>query len=168
MMSGRDAAVALLTRGADLLLGYYATPLPVVVACTGHALAGGALLLMTGDVRLGAQGAFKIGLNEVAIGMPVPSFGVELCRDRLSPAWFTRCVQHATLCTPTDAVAAGFLDEVVALDAVPERTLAVATQLAETVHPGPFRMTRETIRGELHEELKAGLERDLGAFSVSG
>ena len=77
-------------------------------------------------------------------------------------------MQHATLCSPTEAVAAGFLDEVVALEAVPERTLAVATQLAETVHPGPFRMTRETIRGELYEELKAGLERDLGDFSVSG
>src|SRR5439155_3762338 len=59
MMSGRDAAVALLRRGADLLLAYYATPLPLVVACSGHALAGGALLLMTGDVRLGAEGAFK-------------------------------------------------------------------------------------------------------------
>jgi enoyl-CoA hydratase len=168
MTGDADGARRMLGAGALLGLRIYTFPIPVVLGVTGHALAMGGILTTTADYRVGADGPYKLGLNEVAIGMPVPSFGVELCRDRLSPAWFTRCVQHATLCTPAEAVAAGFLDEVVALDAVPERTLAVATQLAETVHPGPFRMTRETIRGELHEELKAGLERDLGAFSVSG
>src|SRR5262249_1683867 len=77
MLSGRDAAVALLRHGAELLLGFYGTPLPVVVACSGHALAGGALLLLTGDQRLGVAGAFKIGLNEVQIGIPVPHLAME-------------------------------------------------------------------------------------------
>jgi enoyl-CoA hydratase len=99
--------------------------------------------------------------------MPVPTFGVELCRDRLSPAWFIRCVQHATLCSPDEAVQAGFLDEVVALDEVPARALAVAAHLAETVHPGPFAMTRNTIRGELAEELRVGLAADMALFDVS-
>jgi enoyl-CoA hydratase len=168
MTGDADGARRMLGAGALLSFRIYMFPMPVVLGVTGHALAMAGILTTTADYRVGADGPFKLGLNEVAIGMPVPAFGVELCRDRLSPAWFTRCVQHATLCTPTDAVAAGFLDEVVAMDAVADRALAVATQLAETVHPGPFRMTRETIRGELADELRAGLEADLGDFSVSG
>ena len=113
MMSGRDAAVALLRHGVELLLGFYDTPLPVVVACSGHALAGGALLALTGDVRLGAAGAFKIGLNEVAIGIPIPMLAMEFARDRLSPLELTRATLFAQIYAPDEAVAAGYLDRVV-------------------------------------------------------
>jgi enoyl-CoA hydratase len=168
MTGGIDDARRLLAGGANLGLRVFTFPIPVVLGVTGHALAMGGILTTTADYRVGADGPYKIGLNEVGIGMPVPSFGVELCRDRLAKAWFTRCVQHATLCSPTEAVAANFLDEVVALDDVQARALAVATQLAETVHPGPFRMTRENIRGELAAALRAGLDRDMALFDVTG
>jgi enoyl-CoA hydratase len=167
MTGGIEDARRLLAGGARLGLRIFTYPLPVVLGVTGHALAMGGILTTTADYRVGAEGTYKLGLNEVAIGMPVPSFGVELCRDRLSPAWFTRCVQHATLCSPTEAVQAGFLDEVVALEDVPARATAVAAQLAETVHPGPFRMTRENIRAKLADELRVGLERDMALFDVS-
>src|SRR5512146_236246 len=72
MMSGPEQATALLKRGSELLLRLYDAKIPLVIACTGHALAGGALVVLTGDLRIGAQGPFKIGLNEVSIGMPVP------------------------------------------------------------------------------------------------
>jgi enoyl-CoA hydratase len=157
----------LLAGGAELGLRIYMFPIPVVLGVTGHALAMGGILTTTADYRVGADGPYKLGLNEVAIGMPVPAFGVELCRDRLAKAWFTRCVQHATLCSPAEAVHAGFLDEIVALDAVAGRATAVAAQLAETVHPGPFRMTRQTIRGALAEHLRAGLDADMALFDVS-
>ena len=75
-------------------------------------LAMGGILTTTADYRVGAAGDYKLGLNEVAIGMPVPKFAVELTRDRLAKKWFTRCIQHAELCSPEQAVDAGFLDEV--------------------------------------------------------
>ena len=62
----------------------YTLPMPLVVACTGHALAGGALLVLTGDVRVAARGAFRIGLNEVQLGLPLPILAVELARYRPS------------------------------------------------------------------------------------
>ena len=89
MMSSPDNAIALLRRGADILLRLFALPLPLVIAATGHALAGGALVVLTGDVRLGVEGAYKLGLNEVAIGLPVPMLAMELARARLSPAELT-------------------------------------------------------------------------------
>ncbi len=160
MTAGGDDARRLLGLGAAVALRIFEFDVPVVLGVTGHALAMGGILTVAADYRVGAEGDYKIGLNEVAIGMPVPQFGVELCRDRLSPSWFIRCVQHATLCSPAEAVAAGFLDEVVPLDEVPTRAVAVATQLAETVNPGAFRMTRRTVRGERAEQLRIGLKAD--------
>ncbi len=167
MTGGSDGARQLLANGARLGLRIYTFGIPVVLGVTGHALAMGGILTTTADYRVGAEGSYKIGLNEVAIGMPVPTFGVELCRDRLAKAWFTRCVQHAHLCSPTEAVAAGFLDEVVALEDVSARARAVAAQLAETVHPGPFKLTRQNIRGALAEQLRVGLDAEMARFDVT-
>jgi hypothetical protein len=73
--------------GAELAVRVLAFPRPVVTACPGHAYPMGAFLLLASDVRIGADGPYRIGLNEVAIGIPVPTFGLELARDRLLPAY---------------------------------------------------------------------------------
>lgn len=167
MTGSSDGAKRLLGSGAELGLQVYTSPIPVVLAVTGHALAMGGILTTCGDYRVGAQGSYKLGLNEVAIGMPVPRFGVELCRDRLAHAWFTRCVQHAHICSPDEAVAAGFLDEVVPPAEVKGRAIEVATQLAATVHAVPFRVTRTNIRGALATRLHAELSEDLALFELA-
>jgi enoyl-CoA hydratase len=167
MTSGPEAARDLLGRGAELGLRLFEFPRPVVLGVTGHALAMGGILLCCADVRIGAEGPFKIGLNEVAIGMPVPGFAVELCRDRLSKRSFTRAIQLAHIHDPAEAEAAGFLDEVVAPDEVRGRAVAEAAELAERLHAGPFRATRRNIRGELATQLRAALADDLAAFDVT-
>ena len=101
MISSPEAAQKLLRTGAELLMRIYGSPLPIVVACTGHALAGGALVLLTGDVRIGAAGAFRIGLNEVAIGMPVPVLAMELARDRIAVPELGRATLRAQIYPPT-------------------------------------------------------------------
>jgi len=156
----------LLGAGAELALQIFMAPIPIVLGVTGHALAMGGILTTTADYRVGADGPFKIGLNEVAIGMPVPGFAVELCRDRLSPKWFNRCVQTAEICGPAQALEAGFLDEVVAPEQVLSRATEVAATLAARVHPGPFRATRTNVRGVLADELESNLRADLRLFDV--
>src|SRR5687767_7270010 len=121
MMSGPDHAKALLQRGSELLMRLYGAAIPLVIACSGHALAGGALVVLTGDVRIAAAGAFRIGLNEVAIGMPVPVLAMELARDRLLPTALTRATLLAHVHSPDEALAAGYVDEVVAADQVMTR-----------------------------------------------
>lgn len=111
MMGGIERVRALVTRGAGLLTRLYGLPMPVVAACTGHALAGGALMLLTADVRVAARGRYKIGLNEVQIGMPLPVLGIELCRDRLSPMHLMASTLFATVVDPEGAVVAGWVDE---------------------------------------------------------
>jgi enoyl-CoA hydratase len=100
MTSGLEGLRGLVKAGAELLLRTYLYPRPVVTACTGHALAAGALVLLASDLRVGARGQFKIGLNEVAIQLTLPVFGMEQARDRLAPCWFTAATTRGTPGSP--------------------------------------------------------------------
>jgi len=157
MRSGQ--AVELMTRGSDLALRLVEHPAPVVLGVTGHALAMGAVLLMTADWRVGAEGDFKIGLNEVRIGLFVPGFAVDLADYRLSRRHLTEAVQLAEVYDPAGAQAAGFLDEVVAPVAVEERAVERATAWAADLAPDAFARTREITRGPLLAKLQASLGR---------
>lgn len=128
---GPDAAEALVGKGARTLLRLFSHPQPVVMACTGHAIAAGAFLLLTADSRIGGAGDFKIGLNETLIGMTIPVFGQELARCRLNPRQLTRAFVQAHLYDPDDAVPAGFLDRVLPMDQVVDQALAEAVRLTE-------------------------------------
>lgn len=111
--AGGTDALDMLRAGFELAARILAFPMPVVIACTGHAIAMGVFLLLSGDYRVGAAGPYKITANEVAIGLTMPRAAVEICRQRLTPAHFTRAVALAEVFTPADAIDAGFLDRVV-------------------------------------------------------
>jgi enoyl-CoA hydratase len=113
LRAGGTAAFDMVRSGFELAERIFSFPAPVVVACTGHAIAMGAFLLLAADLRIGAAGPYKIGANEVALGITMPHFGVEICRQRLTPAHFHRAVIHAEMYGPDDAGLAGFLDRVV-------------------------------------------------------
>ena len=97
---------------------------------------------------------------------PRPGFAAELCRDRMSPRWFTRAAQLAETLSPETALEAGMLDELVEPAQVGPRVRELAAELAEAVHAGPFAMTRRTIRADLAARLRETLAADLAAFSV--
>jgi enoyl-CoA hydratase len=157
---GPDAARQLMTRGAALLLSYYKTKMPVVMACTGHAVAGGALLLMTGDVRVGAEGAYRIGLNEVAIGMAVPVLAMEFARDRITASELTNATLHARIYDPSQAVKAGFLDSVTSAGEVVALAKAEATRLAGFSRTA-YEQTKERLRARTIAYVEAKLAEDL-------
>lgn len=157
----REARVALLGDGARLCHRLYTHPQPVVAAATGHALALGALILASCDLRIGAEGPFKIGTNEVAIGMALPRFGVELARDRLSKRHFTAAVQWAKIYDPTGAVEAGWLDAVVAPEEVQPAAIAAAADAAAGLHRGGFIGTRSNARSGVAAAMLDGLDTDL-------
>jgi enoyl-CoA hydratase len=113
MNQSMAAAKALSEKGSILAIRMLSFPYPLIAACSGHAVAKGAFLLLAADYRIGVDGAFKIGLNEVAIGMPMHFGGVELARGRLAPVFFNRSVILSEMVSPQEAVTAGFLDKVV-------------------------------------------------------
>jgi enoyl-CoA hydratase len=166
MMAGPDSARQLLRRGAELLMKLYGTPIPLVIACTGHALAGGALVVLTGDVRIGASGAFRIGLNEVSIGMPVPVLAMELARDRLAPAALPIATLGAQIYAPDEAVAAGYLDAAAPADELAARAAQEAARLGAFSRPA-YRATKERLRGKTIAHVLASMDDDLARLMMS-
>jgi enoyl-CoA hydratase len=166
MTSGMGPMRALLTSLAELALRLYAFPRPVVIACTGHALAGGAVLLLAADLRLGTPGAFKIGLNEVAIQLPLPLFILELARDRLSPRWFAQATLQARIFDPDGARDAGYLDELAASEALLDAARQRAAQLA-ALPTDAFRLSKDRARRDLVARVRAGLDTDITALIKS-
>jgi len=163
MMSGIDNAVKMLRRGAEVYTRLYSFPMPVIMACTGHAIAGGSLLLLTGDRRIGIRGPFQIGLNEVAISMTLPRLGVELALARLDPRRQTEAVALATLYSPDEAVEVGFLDRVVEPEALVDEALAEAAKLARLPRE-PIRGTKFRLREHTLARIEACMDADMAEF----
>jgi enoyl-CoA hydratase len=164
MRAGAEAAGALVTRGADLLLRMAEAPLPLVAACTGHALAAGALLLLASDLRLGVQGPFRIGLNEVAIGMTLPGFARALARERLARPHLMRAAGLAEVYAPDAAREAGFLDRVVAPEQIEGEASGEAARLAALPRQA-FAQTKRALRRAFVARVRAEAAEELQAFS---
>ncbi|MEC9425098.1 MAG: crotonase/enoyl-CoA hydratase family protein [Actinomycetota bacterium] len=164
MRRGGSDARDLLAAGVDTFLKAYLHPRPVVAACTGHAIAAGAIVLMSSDVRIGASGDFKIGMPEVTIGMPLPFFATEMMRDRLSPRHLSAALL-GQMRDPAGAVEVGYLDEVVDADQVLDEAAATAQSLS-SVGRGALRRTRVTSRGSVADAIRMGLVDDLSHFDV--
>ena len=163
MTAGDEPMRGLVTAGAELLLRMFTFPMPVVVACTGHALAAGALVLLVADARIGAEGEFKIGLNEVAIGMGLPRFAIELARYRMPPSTFDSALLGRTF-DPAGAVGAGYLDRVVPADELLASATAEAQALA-ALRTGAVAHSKRLARGEIAERILATLAADMAATS---
>jgi enoyl-CoA hydratase len=155
---GGDNALRMLMGGfrlAERVLGF---PAPVVIACNGHALAMGAFLLMAGDIRIGAEGDFKIGANEVAIGLNMPHTAVEMCRQRLTPAHFNRAMITSHIYSPTEALEAGFLDEVAPEKDLLDTARATAIRLSKysrSAYAWSKQLTRAVTLERVHDAVAA-------------
>ncbi len=162
MGQGGDAMLDLLRTGANLSRRMLDFPTPVVLAVSGHALAMGALLLLSADYRIGVHGTYKIGLNEVAIGMTLPYFGIELARARLAKTHLGPAVSLAKVYDAAGALEAGYLDEAVSEEDLLPRAKYMAEQFAG-LNMEAHRQTKARTREELSAALEAAIEKELGA-----
>lgn len=159
LLGGGPEAIAMLRGGFELADRLLSFPRPVVVACSGHAVAMGVFLLLSGDFRIGAAGAYRLTANEVEIGLTMPLAAVEILRHRLAPAAFQRAVALAETFSPDNAVEAGFFDRLVEAEHLQESSREFAAGLARldmTAHAGSKRRARE----QMLLALRAGIEVD--------
>ena len=164
MMGGDVAAVVdIVSDGGDLVRTAYGASVPVVAACTGHALAAGALILLGCDLRIGADVDCKIGLNEVALGMVLPDWALTIAVDRLSQRHLQQSVATARITSAHGAAEAGFLDEVVASDDLLDVAVARAAEFASLDR----RAYARTIR-KLRGEVLGAMESQVAADRESG
>ncbi len=162
MSQGGDGMLQLLRAGAQLSRRLLNFPTPVVLAVSGHALAMGALVLLSADYRVGVHGTYKIGLNEVAIGMTLPYFAVELARARLATTHLGPAVDLARIYDAAGAVEAGYLDEAVSEEDLLARATDLAAQFS-TLNMEAHRQTKARTREQLNAALQAAIDKELGA-----
>jgi enoyl-CoA hydratase len=169
VFGGGDVAQVLemLNLGATLAERLLAFKTPVVIASTGHTVAAGAFLLLAADCRVGTDGPFQIGLNEVKIGLTVPWFVIELARQRLHPAHFSRAVVCASMYGPREAVGAGFLDRVVSAEELREASLQEAARLAE-LNTAAHTATKLRARSATLAAMRSAIESELTVEGLGG
>ncbi len=161
-----EPAVEMLRLGATLVERILGFSRPVVVACPGHAVAAGVFVTMAADLRIGVEGDFKLGLNEVRIGLTVPWFVIELARYRLTPTHFDRAVVSATIFTPAEAARAGFLDRVVAADELRAQSVQAAQALLE-LNAKAHTETKLRARGVVLQAVREAIASELTVESLA-
>ncbi len=159
MMSSPQHAIDLVTAGSQFARRMLSHPYPIIVACSGHAVAKGAFILLSADYRVGIEGPFIIGLNEVKIGLTMHHVGLEIARDRLSKAGFQRSVVNAEMFKPAAAVEVGFLDAVVPASELMNAALAMAQHL-KSLNMRAHGATKLKARKTLLDTLDRAIEID--------
>ncbi|PPQ20161.1 enoyl-CoA hydratase [Bradyrhizobium sp. AC87j1] len=157
-----DAAKSLemVRAGAELALRLMSFPHPTIGVMEGHAFPMGTFLLLACDVRLGARGPHRMGLNEVAIGIAPPSFAIELARSRLHPAWLSRTVTLGEMYEPEEALTAGFLDRVVAPERV-DITLEEVIVALRAIHKPSHATAKKRLRQPATDAMRMAIDREL-------
>lgn len=155
----------MLTAGAQLTQRILSFPYPVIAVCTGHAIAMGAFLLLSADLRIGTQADARIQVNEVQIGFTLPHFAIEVCRQRLSPAHFNLAALTACPYSQRQAVDAGFLDELTTPD---ELTGVLEKKKAHLrgLHTECFTATKLRLRGPGLAVLREAIGKDIEDWSA--
>jgi enoyl-CoA hydratase len=151
------AAHGMLAGGFELSVRCLTFPVPVIMAATGPAIAMGSFLLLSGDHRVG-QPKSRCQAIEVAIGMTIPISAIEIMRQRLTPAAFERGCSMAATFAGDEALAAGWLDEIVEADKVLARAQEVAAQAAATLHSGAHLATKLKARESSLKAIQAGID----------
>ena len=148
----------MLVAGARLAERIMTFPRPVLAVCNGNALAMAGFLLLSADYRVGVSGDFKIGLNEVRIGLTVPYFGIAIARHRLARPYFDRCTITGVVLDPEEARTAGFLDRLVDADELEGTAREAAADLTGVKQPA-HSATKVRIREDAVAGIRDGIER---------
>jgi enoyl-CoA hydratase len=151
-------AIDMLTGGFELGARVLAFPKPVVMACTGHAIAMGSFLLLCGDHLIGSP-SYRIQANEVSIGMTMPGAALAILRHRLTPAAFQRAVGLSAEFKGQSAVDAGYLDELAEADMIRPRAQEVA-QGFSSLDARAHRESKLRARADVLEGIRTAIDAE--------
>jgi enoyl-CoA hydratase len=141
-------------------------PRPVVAAANGHAIAGGCVIVLAADIRLMVEGAGRIGLPELLVGVPFPAVPLEVVRFAVPRHQVQSLIYTGRTLQPREALTAGLIDEVVAPSQLLARAQEVAQQLA-MIPPEVYRLTKQSLRAEALERIERASElHDRAALEV--
>jgi enoyl-CoA hydratase len=152
-----EAAKKMSYAGLTLLADLFSFPRPVVIACNGHAIALGAFILLAADYRIGADGDFRVWANEVANSMTIPVSVLEITKIRIEKSHWYRAILHSQAFTIKEAIAPGFIDEIVPQDRLMDAALAKAEELAKLKHPF-YAVTKNSAQEDVMKKIRASIK----------
>jgi enoyl-CoA hydratase len=139
---------------SEMFATVFSHPTPVVAAINGHAIAGGCVLACAADKRLMARDGGRIGVTELLVGVPFPPVAMEIMRCAAAPRFFADAIFSGATYTPAEAVARGFVHDVVEAHALLEHAVAAANALA-ALPPKAFALTKRQIRAPALERMQS-------------
>jgi enoyl-CoA hydratase len=149
----------LFDRVHERLLAY---PRPIITCCRGSAIAGGAILLCAGDVRLATPGG-KVGITESTLGFSFPLPALELVRVALGDERLTEAATLGRLYEGADRLRIGFVTEVAEAESIDARAREIAAGYAKTdVHAVAY--IRHQLRRPALERVRQFGAQDRVAF----
>jgi enoyl-CoA hydratase len=151
---GVDYAKRFLQRLVQLFERLATFPKPLVAAVNGHAIAGGAIMMLTCDQRLLARGKARVGLTEILVGVTFPAWALEIARFTTPPEHFSTLICTGRTWLPDDALARGLVDELVDPEKLLDRACEVANELAAIPTP-VFTATKLAVRRPMLETARA-------------
>jgi enoyl-CoA hydratase len=152
-----EAAIKMTKLGFNTLLDLYSFPRPIVAAVSGHAVALGIFVTCCCDYRIGIEGKFICQANEVRNNMDIPVQIMEIVRDRLDKKHFYKAIYHAEVYPMHEAVAAGYIDEIVPSDQLMDKAIEKAEDLATLGHPF-YKNTKDVYQKDIVAKIKEGIE----------
>ena len=157
----RDELTAFVEDFSVLLTRALTTRYPLVAAVNGHAVAGGCVLAMACDRRIGTRGDFKVGMNEIAIGLTLPAVVTEILRDKLASEHARRVILGGALYAPEKAERVGLLDDIAdSADEAVDRACEIANDLNKS--PAEFAAMKGSLTAPIMErfqQTRAALDR---------
>ena len=141
-----DQQRSMVTEVNRLFGRLYGMPLPAIAAVNGHAIAGGVILTLGCDYRIGAEGDYNLGLAEARVGVPFPVAAMAIVKSELNHRVARLMVLTARNLEPEEALASGVLDELQPPDRLLDRALEVAREMAELPRE-TFARIKRTMRG---------------------
>ncbi len=159
-----DARTETFARFARLALRLWTFDRPVVAALTGHALGGGAILALGADVRVGVDTeSARVGLIEVAVGLPVPRFAVEMARAALPAPTLVQALTHGRAWNLREARDAGWVEALAPADELVAVATVRAGGLAKLAR-APYVATKTALQEPWRARAEAGLAADVASF----
>jgi len=146
-----------------VMLRVFTFPIPTVAAVSGHAIAGGAMLAFARDLRVTADGPFRLHLNEVAIGLVLPSWAIVLAQSAVPTRWHTEAILHARAYSPREALERGIVDAVVSPERLLDEAHALAAPLAG-LDQQAYAGSKQRHRAVAVEWARGRLEAEVGAL----
>jgi len=131
---------------ARTMLRMFALPVPTVAVLSGHAVAGGAMLSFVCDLRFAVEGVYRIQMNEMVIGIPLPTWMLMIGRAVIPAQWLAESFLHGRAYLPMEALEKGLVHGLIEKDDDPIGSVTKRIEHLKGVNSQAYQTSKSRLR----------------------